>query len=97
MGFENLTPPDFSLSREGLTPNERWKSQGMFAVPDMEVLTALVTKPDLGIFMSIINSAFQKVPTDELYANRKMEALLRLKSHVETALKERSQDDKATL
>ena len=90
MGFEVLSAPEI-----GGTMADRWKSNGQFAVPDMEVLAELMSKPELGILLTVINSAFAKVPTDELFANRKMEALLRLKSHVETAIKARSQDDKA--
>lgn len=89
MGFEALSAPEYA------SLEERWKDKGQYAVPDMEVLAGLMTKPELGILMAVINSAFAKVPTDERYANRKMEALLRLKSHVETAIKARSQDDKA--
>ena len=89
MGFEALSAPEYA------SLEERWKDKGQYAGPDMEVLAGLMTKPELGILMAVINSAFAKVPTDERYANRKMEALLRLKSHVETAIKARSQDDKA--
>ena len=97
MGFQNLTPHDYSLSKDGLPPNDRGNTGGMFAGPDIEVLASVLGKAALRVFLAEINSAFAKVPTDELYANRKMEALLRLKSHIETAIKQKESEGKASV